>query len=154
MRPFSNVKSLPRPQSTPKCLLSYHLQRALHDYFEEFALPDCVGYSNNVVETLKKRIENKECVSLEGVAHDLEVSAKTLNRRLVQEGYTYQHLFDQVRRHFSFHLLMNNVSIADICQRLDFDSDEQFNSSFIRWTGLEPNAFLRLFCSERHLVTK
>ena len=153
MRPFSNVKSLPRAENTPRCLLSYHLQRALHDYFEEFALPECVGYSHQVVEALKKCIDQQHSVGVEDVANELNVSVKTLHRRLVQEGFTYQHLFDQVRRHFSFHLLMDDFSIDDISQRLDFGSAEQFTTAFIRWTGLEPSAFLRLFCSERHLVS-
>ncbi len=128
------------------CLLSYHLQRALNDYLEEFRLPKCVGYSARVVDALKKRVEKELPLGVAQISSDLDVSTQTLHRRLVSEGYAYQHLLDQVKRHYAFNMLIHSVPSKSISDALQYESHQCFEFSFIRWTGLDPNAFQRLFC--------
>lgn len=132
------------------CLLSYHLQRALNDYLEEFRLPKCVGHSAKVISVLSKRIEKGLPLSVANVSSDLGVSTQTLHRRLVSEGYAYQHLLDQVKRHYAFSMLIHNVPAENISDTLQYESLKCFEFSFIRWTGLDPDAFQRLFCRSTH----
>ncbi len=131
----------------PDCLLSYHLQRALNDYFEEFKLPICSGYSARVVDVLTQRIERFNSLSVAEIATDLKVTTHTLHRRLTSEGCAFQHLYDQVRRHYAFYMLVNRTPISRIIEALQYTSKDSFEISFIRWTGLEPKAFQRLFCA-------
>ncbi|MFL0804484.1 MAG: hypothetical protein K6L81_12250 [Agarilytica sp.] len=129
----------------PDCLLSYHLQRALNDYMEEFKLPECEGDSQLVVKALAKRIENRAPISVSEISKDLGISTQALHKRLINEGCAYQHLLDQVKRHFALYLLVSQMPIPKIAHVLQYESKQSFEVSFIRWTGLDPQSFMRLF---------
>ncbi|MFL0801682.1 MAG: hypothetical protein K6L80_14615 [Agarilytica sp.] len=133
----------------PDCLLSYHLQRALKDYMEEFKLPQCEGNSLLVVKALAKRIENRAPISVSDISKDLNISTQTLHKRLINEGCAYQHLFDQVKRHFALYLLVSQMPIPKIAHVLQYDNKQSFEVSFIRWTGLDPQSFIRLFMKHK-----
>ncbi len=132
----------------PDCLLSYHLQRALNDYMEEFKLPECEGNSLLVVKALAKRIENRAPISVAEISKDLRISTQALHKHLINEGCAYQHLLDQVKRHFALYLLVSQTPIPKIAHILQYENKQSFDVSFIRWTGLDPQSFMRLFINK------
>ena len=78
-------------------------------------------------------------VSQENVARALHQSTSTLQRRLRQEGTSYQALLDETRRELALDYLRDGKhSIADIAFLLGFSDQSNFTRAFRRWTGTTP----------------
>jgi len=70
---------------------------------------------------------------------------RTFQRRLEQEGLTYQRLVDQVRFQAAAELLGNrSVKMIEIALELGYSDAAHFTRAFRRWTGVEPSEFRRL----------
>lgn len=79
---------------------------------------------------------------LEKVARDLNMSGRTLRRRLTDHGLTFEALLEQVRRSRTMGLLGNpGLSIERITQEVGYSDVRSFRRAFKRWTGLSPSAF-------------
>lgn len=79
---------------------------------------------------------------LEKVARDLNMSGRTLRRRLTDHGLTFEALLEQVRRSRTMGLLRNpGLSIERITQEVGYSDVRSFRRAFKRWTGLSPSAF-------------
>jgi AraC-like DNA-binding protein len=78
----------------------------------------------------------------EAVARTLAVSRRTLSRRLADEGTSFRHILDDVRREFACALLQDrSLSVGDVAFFLQYSEPAAFNRSFRRWTGRTPHAF-------------
>lgn len=78
-------------------------------------------------------------LSLESTAQRLGVSARTLQRRLREEGTTFQRVLDDVRREFASRYLADEAkSISDIAFAVGFSDVSAFHRAFRRWTGRTP----------------
>ena len=81
-------------------------------------------------------------LTLDAVTTALAVSRRTLTRRLAEEGASFRHIFDEVRRDFAMALLQDrSLSIGDIAFFLQYSEPAAFHRSFRRWTGRTPQAF-------------
>lgn len=81
-------------------------------------------------------------LDMEAMAAELCLSARTLRRRLQEEGATYLALCDEVRRAFAEELLaLPHLSIEQIAERLGYSEAAGFIHAFRRWTGVTPRAF-------------
>lgn len=80
----------------------------------------------------------------EDVAQALGISRSTLQRRLRDEGATYQEVLDATRRDMAIRYLSKTTLRADeIASVLAYRDANSFSRSFRRWTGLTPLAFRR-----------
>lgn len=80
----------------------------------------------------------------EDVAQSLGISRSTLQRRLRDEGATYQEVLDATRRDMAIRYLSKTTLRADeIASVLAYRDANSFSRSFRRWTGLTPLAFRR-----------
>ncbi len=80
----------------------------------------------------------------EDVAGTLGVSRSTLQRRLREEGTTYQAELDATRRDIAIRYLTKTfLSAEEIATALAYRDANSFSRSFRRWTGLAPLAFRR-----------
>ncbi len=78
-------------------------------------------------------------ISQEGVANELHISTRTLNRKLQQQGVTFKHLYDKYRLQLSLTMLnQNTVNITQIAHELGFSDSSAFSRAFRRWTGHSP----------------
>jgi AraC-like DNA-binding protein len=78
----------------------------------------------------------------DSAAKALAVSRRTLSRRLADEGTSFRHILDDVRREFACALLQDHsLSIADVAFFLEYSEPAAFNRSFRRWTRQTPRAF-------------
>jgi len=78
-------------------------------------------------------------ISLEELAHRLNVSARTIDRRLKQEGMGYRQLVDKVRFELASEMLNNGtISVTEIAQQLGFSDAANFRRAFKRVTGVAP----------------
>ena len=81
-------------------------------------------------------------IGAEDVADILKLSRSTLQRRLRDEGTTYQELLDRTRRDMAIRYLTKTILRADeIANVLAYRDANSFSRSFRRWTGLSPIAF-------------
>ena len=81
-------------------------------------------------------------VPMEAVAQRLGVSARSLRRRLREEGSSYADLADAAAADVARRLLgEHDASIDDIAQRLGFSEPSAFYRAFKRWTGQTPRQF-------------
>lgn len=82
--------------------------------------------------------------TLEAVARDLNMSARTLRRRLDEAGTSYRALLDEVRRALAEEMLTAApLSMDDIAIRLGYAEATPFIHAFKRWTGHTPAAYRR-----------
>ncbi|AOE83043.1 AraC family transcriptional regulator [Pseudomonas sp. TCU-HL1] len=78
---------------------------------------------------------------IEKVANDLNMSSRTLRRRLTEHAMTFDALLEQVRRARAMSLLSNpEMPIERIAEELGYSDVRGFRRAFKRWTGLSPSA--------------
>jgi AraC-like DNA-binding protein len=75
---------------------------------------------------------------LAGVAKRLGMTARSLQRRLQDEGVSFQTLRDDTRRTLADRYLGEGLSLAEISFLLGFSEPSAFFRAFKRWTGLTP----------------
>ncbi len=79
----------------------------------------------------------------DGIARALNQSASTLQRRLRDEGTSYQRLMDSTRRELALEYLREGRhSLADITFLLGFADQSNFTRAFRRWTGKTPREYV------------
>ena len=81
---------------------------------------------------------------VQSVARELRTSARTLQRRLAEEGVTYQGLVDRARKEAaSRYLSDSNLAIGEVAYLVGFSEPAPFYRAFRRWFGVTPEAFRR-----------
>lgn len=82
--------------------------------------------------------------TLETIARELNMSARTLRRRLDEAGTSYRALLDEVRLALAEEMLTAApLSMDDIAIRLGYAEATPFIHAFKRWTGHTPAAYRR-----------
>lgn len=80
--------------------------------------------------------------TLEEVAANLNQSPRSLQRRLHDEGHTFQSITEALRQELAqSYLKQANLSLADIAALLGYADNSSFSRSFKRWTGVSPRAY-------------
>lgn len=80
--------------------------------------------------------------SLTDVATTLNMSPRTLRRRLANEDTTLRQLVDEVRAALAAELVTGGrLTIAEIARRLGYVEVSSFSQAFRRWYGVSPRAF-------------
>lgn len=76
------------------------------------------------------------------IAEDLGMTSRTLQRKLSQEGVSYQKLLDEVRQQMAEDYLRNTaMAIPDIALRLGYSETTSFHRKFKAATGQTPGDF-------------
>jgi AraC-like DNA-binding protein len=74
------------------------------------------------------------------VAMSLGHSERTLTRKLVDEGTTYEQVLDQLRQSLALQYIKEQgVSLSQIAWLLGYEGSASFNHAFKRWTGRSPS---------------
>lgn len=130
---------LPGLRSDPHLLrlAQEQLEQQLMGLERESAAPD-------LAEQVRDRVAARlhEGASLERVARELRLSARTLRRRLEQLGITFQELLADVRRTRAVEYLTHTEEAVErIAERLGYGDPSNFRRAFRRWTGQPPAAY-------------
>ena len=73
---------------------------------------------------------------IEAVAERLNMSSRTLRRRLALQDKTYQQILTEVRKQLAIQFLRNSkFSSEEIADRLGFTDAANFRHAFKKWTG-------------------
>lgn len=82
------------------------------------------------------------CTTAEEMARRLNVSKRSLQRRLAEEGTSFQALLNAIRANLSQRYLKDsNLSVPEISHLLGFRDTSSFFRAFQGWTGTTPGAF-------------
>lgn len=99
------------------------------------------GFVNKVRQSMIQLVQ-PEFPTVEQVARHLNLSTRTLQRRLRTEGYTYQKLHNELRQEFAISYLKRpDLSISEVAYLLDYAETSAFSRAFKRWQGLAPQAW-------------
>ncbi len=79
---------------------------------------------------------------LNEVAEQMNMSPRTLQRKLQEEGYTFQKVAESVRRELSLGLLRDQrLTVAEVAYKLGYTEPSAFQRAFRQWTGQTPKSF-------------
>lgn len=105
------------------------------------ALPETDRFEEALNQALIRTLHQGE-PTLEQVAARLNLSPRTLQRRLAERHLNYQALLDRTRAELARRYLTDiNLSLADIALLLAFSEQSAFNRAFKRWYGESPRRF-------------
>jgi AraC-like DNA-binding protein len=94
---------------------------------------------------IRRRLRNQipdEWPELDTLAHFLNISSATLQRRLLAEGMTYQRLKDELRRDIAIDSFSNSsLTVAEVAARTGFQEVSAFHRAFKKWTGVSPGIY-------------
>ena len=94
-----------------------------------------------VRRVLTQRLQNS-APTQEEVAAILNVSARTLQRKLGDSGTTFKKIVDETRHAQALaHLSMPHMSVNEVTHLLGFSCSSSFTRAFRRWTGLSPSVW-------------
>lgn len=82
-------------------------------------------------------------LSLKNTARDLNMSVRTLQRKLLAENTSYQAILDGVRKELANKYLEENISLVEISFLLGFESQSAFNKFFKKHFGKQPTQYRR-----------
>jgi AraC-like DNA-binding protein len=129
-----SAAALSLPLRRPRPGLAAFLESAL----ERSGRPVAASYSLRARTALVERLSEGE-VTVEHVARRLNLSARTLHRRLGEEGVAFRQVLDETRHTLAVELLARpELSTAAVAERLGFSSARSFHRAFARWTDTSP----------------
>jgi AraC-like DNA-binding protein len=135
---FSN-EALDTPLVTPEP----KLLKALTTFCEMAAKErhTAAGTLRAVVENELEKLLPQGKIRKEIAAMRLGLSARTLSRRLAEEGATYEEVVHDVRRSLALQYIREpGLSLSQIAWLLGFEEPASFTHAFRRWTGRSPSA--------------
>lgn len=119
--------------------------RTYEEYLSLARIPHCDGVSARVINALHLRVGHTN-LSIEQVSSDLNLTKRTLQRRLQGQNTNFAQLRDDLRFHYAIKYLIDDQLSVDLVSRaLDFSDRTSFTNAFKRWTGLSPSTFRKLF---------
>lgn len=91
-------------------------------------------YMHRVKNEIRRLLESGD-VSIVAIADNLQVTVRTLQRRLSDENSSYIDLLDRVRYQMAMeHIQHQNVSVTEVAYKLGFHDSGSFARNFKRWT--------------------
>ena len=84
----------------------------------------------------------QEMHSFEELTTLLNMSARTLRRRLEKEGTSYQRIKDNARRDVAISMLSRDgLTVSEVAEQVGFSDPSAFHRSFKKWTGQSPGSY-------------
>jgi AraC-like DNA-binding protein len=134
----SSLLALPLPAADTGMypLLQQHAERLLRERAQ--ATSGIVAQVHAaIVESLAR-----EPVRLAGIAAALDLSPRTLQRKLADAGATFQQVLDAARYALAMdYLRQDGLSLVDIAFLLGFQEQSAFTHAFREWSGMNPGAW-------------
>ena len=127
--------------ATGNAELAYQNDKIVSDYLARF---DSTRLSERVRTIFIERLVTGK-FSEEQIAEQLNLSLRSLQRRLRDEQTSYQQLLDETRLELSLQYInRTSLSVAQIAPLLGFSDSSNFNRAFKRWLGISPSKYRAL----------
>jgi AraC-like DNA-binding protein len=112
--------------------------RLCDELLDDFQLR--TGVSGKVRDVLVTALDQPK--RLDTVALELNISPRTLRRRLQEEGKTFRDVVDELRTYVAVKYLRDtSLTIEDVAEALGFSDSASFRHAFHRWTQSSPQEF-------------
>jgi AraC-like DNA-binding protein len=136
----------------PAAALSYPViqtEETLREFLRQAPYPLIRRDDRGSDQSLSQRVEqilgnyaSGKLPNADGVATQLNMSTRTLHRRLTAEDTSFQQLKDEFRRELAIHYISRPELTTDtIAALMGFQDNSAFYRSFKKWTGLSPGQF-------------
>ncbi len=123
------------PVTTANPMLLSHLEVSGRKLMSECAPSDT--FAGRVERVLRERLPREP--SLEEVSDTMGCAARTLQRRLRDEGTSVHALFERVRFERACELLRDRSrGVRAVAIELGFSEQAAFHRAFVRWSGMSP----------------
>jgi AraC-like DNA-binding protein len=103
------------------------------------------GADDTLVRAVRRALTSRLTggdTTIAAVARELATTPRTLQRRLAEEGWSFQALVEDTRRRAAAHYLSNrSLSIAEVSYLVGFSEVAAFHRAFRRWHGCTPREF-------------
>jgi len=91
------------------------------------------------VKAVLKRLLAGQRPAIQDVARELNLSSRTLQRRLTEQGVTFQQLLEDARREMAHHyLLHSSLELNETAYLLGYEDANSFFRAFQHWEGAPP----------------
>lgn len=81
-------------------------------------------------------------LQIEDIAEALNMTSRTLRRKLADEKTSFQDIKQSARRDIAIHLLsLRKIPVSQIALRLGYSDTASFSRAFKAWTGVTPNSY-------------
>lgn len=102
------------------------------------------SFREQVKGTLKRLLAG-ERPAIEHVARELRLSKRTLQRRLTEDGISFQQLMEEARRELARHyLLHSSLELNETAYLLGYEDANSFFRAFHEWEGTSPGQWRTL----------
>ena len=127
-------------------LRNYRLGHALQNLLQESPHRHYVGFSGRVAELIEFFLLRNCPVDLDFISRQFQLSCRQLERRIHHEANDFNVLLDQVMRYCAMRqVALSQKPLHGIYADLGYTDGEAFSEAFKSWTGLNPEAFRRMF---------
>ncbi len=123
----------------------YNLLRVLVAHAEEriAVINQDLGFFEMVKASVANLVK-PQFPTIEEVASHFNISVRTLQRRLAEEGHNFKEIIETLRKDFAMaYLKKPELSINEIAYLLSYTDASGFIRSFKRWTGTTPQEYRR-----------
>jgi AraC-like DNA-binding protein len=92
-----------------------------------------------------KRLLAGQRPGIQGLARELNLSTRTLQRRLTEQGISFQRLLEEARRELARHyLLHSSLELNQTAYLLGYEDPNSFLRAFHQWEGTSPGQWRML----------
>jgi AraC-like DNA-binding protein len=125
-----------RPLPGFNAQLANLLEQQIVDYLAKLDKQDIVGRTKSVIfEQLPSGH-----VTIEGIATELNLSVRTLRRKLKEKGTSFKEILTLTRRELGERYIHDNsLSLTEIAFLLGFSDSSSFSRAYRTWTGQSPS---------------
>lgn len=93
-------------------------------------------------------------ISMQDAARRLNITTRTLQRRLKKERTSYVNIRESIRfEHAQRYLVETTINIDEIANRLGFSEPTNFYHAFKRWAAVSPGEYRRNVRREKHSLS-
>ena len=92
----------------------------------------------------------KSQVTLAQTAKEMGLTARTLQRRLAEQGLSFSRLVDEMRFIKARALIQEREKLTDVATHLGYADAGSFTRAFERWTGMSPLQYRKRFYQRVH----
>ena len=104
--------------------------------------PDTVNSLSRRIEQLLTHYATQKLPTADVVASKLNMSPRTLHRKLTAERTSFQQLKDEYRKELAIHYVSRpELTIDAIAALMSFQDNSAFYRSFKKWTGMSPGQY-------------
>ncbi len=109
------------------------------------------GLSEQVLRHLKKHWQGQE-PRIEDLARQFNMSKRTFQRHLKEQGHTFLNLVDQTRQALALeYIQQKSLTLQQVSHALAFSEHGNFYRAFKRWYGLTPKQYRDELTNKQHL---